>query len=334
MPNALRGRVRVGGRALPDPVCCLLLRRSARNLRDALVITALDFLQHGRAVTAIAALLAACQPLPHPFADDVPRRGSPILVLRDSASVTIAPIDGAPRATAEKLGPAMASALQQREIAASDKTASIDSYELHGRIEEMPPSGDNVALVAVWQLRDPSGESLGERTERLEAPARDWQQGAEDTVARLAAASADRVAALLQDEPPTEAEVGGHTRLLISGVEGAPGDGGESLPRAITEILKRQDVAIVTDPQATADLVLDADVVVAKPKAGKQNVKIVWRVRRKDGGEVGTVGQENDVPAGLLDGAWGDVAYMVAASAQDGIMQLVSRGAPSPTGKS
>src|SRR5262249_60939193 len=99
------------------------------------------------------------QPLPHPFADDAPRRGSPMLVLRDSASVTIAPIEGTPRATAEKLGPAMAIALQQREIAASDKTASIGSYELVGRIEEVPPSGDKAALGAVWRLRDPWGES-------------------------------------------------------------------------------------------------------------------------------------------------------------------------------
>jgi hypothetical protein len=57
-------------------------------------------------------------------------------------------------------------------------------------------------------------------------------------------------------------------------------------------------------------------------------------VRRKDGGEIGTVGQENDVPTGLLNGPWSDVAYMVAASAQDGIMQLVARGAPQPSGKS
>jgi hypothetical protein len=121
---------------------------------------------------------------------------------------------------------------------------------------------------------------------------------------------------------------------LIGGVEGAPGDGTESLPRAITAILKRQDIAIVSDPQAKADLVLNAAVVVAKPKAGKQNVQIVWHLRRKDGGEIGTVGQENDVPAGLLDGAWGDIAYMVAVSAQDGIMQLVARGASPPIGKS
>jgi hypothetical protein len=285
-------------------------------------------------VATTAVLLAACQPLPHPFARDAPQPGSPMLTLRDSASVTIAPIEGTPRATAEKLGPAIASALQQREIAASDKTASIGSYELVGRIEEMPPSGDKVALVAVWELRDPSGQSLGERTERLEGMARDWEEGSADAVAHLAAASADRLAALLQDDAPAEAEAGGHPRLLISGVEGAPGDGRESLPRAITEILKRQDLAIVTDPEAKADLVLDADVVVANPKAGKQNVKIVWRVRRKDGAEIGTVGQENDVPAGLLDGAWGDVAYVVAVSAQDGIMQLVARGAPLSTGNS
>ncbi|MBV8089503.1 MAG: hypothetical protein JO139_07980, partial [Alphaproteobacteria bacterium] len=76
--------------------------------------------------------LAACQPLPHPFAHDVPPPGSPMLTLRDSASVTIAPINGVPRATAEKLGPAVASALQKREIAASEKTASIGSYELVG----------------------------------------------------------------------------------------------------------------------------------------------------------------------------------------------------------
>ena len=283
---------------------------------------------------AAALAAAACQPLPHPFAADAPRPGSPILTLRDSASVTIAPVQGTPRATAEKLGAAMASALQQLEIPASDKAASIGSYELVGKITTMPASGDKAALVAVWDLREPSGLSLGERTERIEAPMRDWEEGVQDAVTRLAASSAVRLAAMLQDEAPAEAETGGQTRLLISGVDGASGDGTDSLPRAITEILRRQDIAVVTDPEAKADLVLRATVVVAKPKEGKQNVKIVWYVRRKDGGEIGTVGQENDVPAGLLDGPWGDVAYMVAVSAQDGIVQLVARGALPPTGKS
>jgi hypothetical protein len=284
----------------------------------------------------LASLLpaAGCQPLPHPFADDVPRRGAAILALRDSTSVAIAPIEGLPRATAEKLAPAMASALQEREIAASDKTASIGSYELVGRIQEMAPSQGKAALVVLWELRDPSGQRIGERAERADAAADDWDAGSEDAVGRLAAASAARVAALLQDEAPSEAEIGGRTRLAIGAITGAPGDGDRALVTSITEILKRQDLAIVSDPQAKTDLVLDADIAVAKAKGGKQNVKIVWHVRRQDGGEIGTVGQENDVPAGLLDGAWGDVAYMVAVSAQEGIMQLVARGAPQPAGKS
>jgi hypothetical protein len=278
--------------------------------------------------------IAGCQPLPHPFANDVPRRGAPILNLRDSTSVAITPIEGLPRATAEKLGPAMASALQEREIAASDKTASIGSYALVGRIQEMAPSQGKAALVVLWELRDPSGQRIGERAERLDAAADDWDAGSKDAVARLAAASATQIAALLQDEAPSEAETGGRTVLAIGAVAGAPGDGDQALVSSITEILKKQDLTIVSDPQARADLVLDADVAVAKAKGGTQNVKIVWHVRRKDGGEIGTVGQENDVPAGLLDGAWGDVAYMVAVSAQDGIMALVARGAPQPAGKS
>ncbi len=287
-----------------------------------------------RAGAACVLLAASCQPLPHPFADDVPKPGSPMLTLRDYASVAVAPLKGSPRATAEKLAPAMAQALQQRDIAASDRTASIGSYQLYGRLQGMPPSGGKAAVIVLWELRDPSGKSLGARAERVEATADDWQQGGSDAVARLAAAGAEQIAAMLEDKAPVEAEAGGRTRLLVRGVDGAPGDGGSALANAITTLLKRQDVQIVSDPQGKADLLLDADVAVAKPKAGTQHVKIVWHVRRRGGAEIGTVAQENDVPAGLLDGAWGDVAYSVAVSAQDGIMQLVARSGPSPSGRS
>lgn len=304
-----------------------------RRLRAAVQMIA--FRTPLRAIGTVPAILlvAGCQPLPHPFADDVPRKGSPILALRDSASVTIAPIEGAPRATAEKLGPALASALQEKEIAASEKTASIGSYELVGRIQEMALSNGKAPLIAVWELRDPSGKSLGERGERLEATAADWAEGNDDAIARLAAASATQLVTMLQDDAPSEAEIGGRARLLIGGVTGAPGDGGEALSRTIAELLNKQDLAILSDPNAEADFILDAEVTVATLKAGKQHVKIVWRLRRRDGSEIGTVGQENDVPAGLLDGAWGDIAYTVAASAKDGIMELVTRGAAPPAGK-
>jgi hypothetical protein len=289
-----------------------------------------------RSVAAAVLLVAACQPLPHPFANDVPRPGSPMLALRDTATVAVAPLKGGPRATAEKLAPAIAEALQKREIPASDRTMSIASYQLDGRLQAMPPAGDKAAIVVLWDLRDPSGKSLGTRAERIEATAGDWQAGKNEAVARLAEASAEQIAAMLQDQAPVEApgqtKDSGETRLLVGDVEGAPGDGGTSLASAITTLLQKQDLAIISDPQGKADLLLDAAVTVGKPAAGAQHVKIVWRVRRKNGGEMGTVSQENDVPAGLLNGAWGDVAYTVALAAQDGIMQLIARGAPQAAG--
>ena len=86
-------------------------------------------------------LIAACQPLPHPFADDVPKPGSPMLTLRDTDTVAVAPLEGGPRATAKKLASAMAEALQKHDIAASDRTMSITSYQLDGRIQAMPAGG-------------------------------------------------------------------------------------------------------------------------------------------------------------------------------------------------
>ena len=214
----------------------------------------------------------------------------------------------------------------------------IASYQLDGRLQPMPRLGDKTAIVVLWDLRDPTGKSLGARAERIEATAGDWQQGKDDAVARLADASADQIAAMLQDKAP-KAPVGAtadpaEARLWIAGVKGAPGDGGSALSSAITTLLKRQDLSIVSDPRSKGTLLLDATVTVDKPVAGKQHVKIVWHVRLKDGSEIGNVVQENDVPAGLLDGPWGDVAYTIAVAAQDGIMQLIARGAPQSAGNS
>ena len=100
-----------------------------------------------------------------------------MLTVRDAATVAVAPLQGGPRATAEKLAPAIAEALQKRDIPASDRTTSIASYQLDGRLQAMPPAGDKAAIVVLWNLRDPSGKSLGTRAERIEASAGDWQAG-------------------------------------------------------------------------------------------------------------------------------------------------------------
>jgi hypothetical protein len=177
---------------------------------------------------------------------------------------------------------------------------------------------------------------IGQRTQRLEAPADEWQAGKNETVAKLADASAADVAALLQDEPAKEiaAAEGGQTRVAVRKISGAPGDGGVSLAKAVATVLKRQDLLIVEDPKAASDLYVDCEVTVSAAKSDQQHVKIVWHVRRADGAEIGTVAQENDVPKGMLDVHWGDVAYNIALAASGGLAELVARGAPAPRGTS
>jgi hypothetical protein len=287
------------------------------------------------AVLALALLIAGCQPLPHPFADDRPPAA--LLKVHDVAGVSIAPIEGQPSAVAEKLGAAVASALLKRDIPASDKTTSLGSYQLYGRLAETRPKkgrkGDNASVNAYWRLYDAKGRMVGEHTTEVEAPAGEWESASAQPIEKLAGLSADGLAPLLEEEPQVEAAKtasdAGRVRVAVNPVSGAPGDGGKSLAAAVAGVLKRQDLAIVEKDQKP-DLTVEGEVSVTPVKPDKQHVKIVWHVRRADGAEIGNVGMENDVPKGLIDGPWGDIAYSIAIAAGDGLMQLVARGAPAP----
>jgi hypothetical protein len=60
-------------------------------------------------------------------------------------------------------------------------------------------------------------------------------------------------------------------------------------------------------------------------------VEIVWVVSRRDGEELGRVAQINEVPAGRLNGLWGDIAYVAAEEASDGVRTVVANAnAPPP----
>jgi hypothetical protein len=275
---------------------------------------------------AVTILLAACQPLPHPFADDRPPAA--LLTVPDSFDIAVSPVEGEPHATAAKLSQAIAKELLKHNIAASDETTSKGSYKLDGRIEERPDQPGKSLLTVHWRLRDPRGNILTERSDQLAAATRDWNEGNDDRVAQLAAAGGAGLAALLTDETPKEQPGGGRVRVALRKIAGAPGDGDDSLTKSLTAVLKHQDIELVDATQGKPDLDVDGEVKVAPAQGGQQHVKIVWHVARAGGAEIGQVAQENDIPRGQLDGPWGDVAYSVAMAAEGGIMQLVDRGAP------
>lgn len=288
-------------------------------------------------VALITALLAAaCQPLPHPFADDKPPAA--LMAVPDNVNIAVMPVEGEPRATAAKLAPVIAQEFLKHNIPASDQSPGKASYQLDGRIEQRPDQPGKSLIIVHWRLRDPRGQIVTERSDKLAAPTRDWQIGNDEPIAKLAAAGADAMAVKLTGETPPKADqqqvaaVASRLRVAVRKVNGAPGDGNNSLATSLAAVLKHQDLDIVDPAKGKPDLAVDCDVKLDPVKDGKQHVKIVWRVARPDGGEIGQVAQENDVPRGQLDGAWGDIAYMVAMAAESGIMQLVDRGAPRKPG--
>jgi hypothetical protein len=272
----------------------------------------------------VVALAAGCQPLPHPFAEDRPPAA--LIAVPDNFDVAVSSFEGQPAATAAKLPAAIAHELLKHNIAASDQTVSKGSYKLDGRIEEHPDQPGKSLLTVFWRLRDPRGNIVTQRSDRLTAPTREWHDGNDERVTQLAAAGAAGLAALLTDETPKEQPGGGRTRVAIRKIAGAPGDGNASLASSLRSLLQHQDLELVDAVQGRPELDVDAEIKVDPAKDGQQHVKIVWHVARPGGSEIGQVTQENDVPRGRLDAAWGDIAYSVAMAAEGGIMRLVDRG--------
>lgn len=269
-------------------------------------------------------LAAACQPLPHPFADDRPPPRSPVLSPRDSAGVMIEPIAGAPTPIASDLAEAMAAALRAAEIPASTQGRNRGSFELASAAHMQALANGNAAIAIDWELRGPDGRIVGRVSTHAEQKTAAWQAGGNAVAASIVTPAAPAIAKLIQDDPP-RAAADADVVVALYPVTGAPGDGGRSLTRAMGEALRRANVALAEKPADHETFVLAGTVLMSRPQSGKQQVKVNWTLLRPDGSQIGEVNQENAVPAGSLDHVWGDVAYAVASAAVPGITALIER---------
>ena len=261
-----------------------------------------------RFVLALLLLLGGCQPLPHPFADADGRDTAPPLRPPDSAGVLVLPVAEAPA-----LAPALAQALREADVPASTEGANRGSYRLESSVavDALGPGGKSVSLS--WELRSAAGETVGRGTARRDG----------GNVEVLAQDAAPRIARLVAgDAPVPEADV--PPLVAVRSVAGAPGDGGTALARAIGTALGRAGVE-VGEGDAKARFALLCNIAVAPPKDGKQLVTVRWALALPEGRELGQVNQQNAVPAGSLDGSWGDLAYAIAGAAAPGIAELIER---------
>jgi hypothetical protein len=268
--------------------------------------------------------LAACQPLPQPFAEDRPKVGSALLTPRDGAGIEVQPVTGAPAPLAE----ALAVALRDADVPAYTESANRASLKLVGTAREVAQSAGTARIELRWELFEADGSSAGTHAEAIDADLAAWRGGNGDVLARLAKAAAPRIAALLQEDGAVD-RGNGEPSVLVRPVAGAPGDGSRSLARAMVASLQQAKVA-VTDKEPGAGLgaklfVVSGNVSLTAAGEGKQKVTVSWILFDPKGLQVGQVSQSNAVPAGSLDGRWGEIAYAVANAAAGGIVALLER---------
>lgn len=280
----------------------------------------------------ILALLtaASCTPLPQPFAHtkaDV-EKSKKVLELPDGAGIVVNPnIEGAPPEISVALANAMVKALSDANIPASTEGGNKSSQTLEGRLAAAPVAGRSKVLI-LWTLSDHDGSKIGEYLQHETVDLRAWQAARPTLMAELASHAAEPIAGMIQDKGAV-ATPGQGSVAQVPMVEGAPGDGATSLTRAIRFYLQQAKVKIVDKPAPDA-MVVQGTVEMGTVRGGAQPITITWRVLRQDGSEAGKVAQNNAVPAGSLDKAWGDVAFLIAEAAAPGITRILKRVADAP----
>lgn len=217
--------------------------------------------------------------------------------------------------------------------------------------QDVPAIATAAPLPLDWQVvivADRDGELIRPRLRLVDADGRllavaeaqpiglrAWAEAAPGTLDALAAETVPRLTGLLlQVEAARKATdpaslTTGPPRVRMAGVRGAPGDGNAALATRMKEFLAGVGF-LVQDAADGAAYALSGEVTMTGAGRGLQRVEIQWIVSRRDGEELGRVVQINEVPAGRLNRFWGDIAYVVAEEASDGVKTVIANALAPP----
>ncbi|MFM2128525.1 MAG: hypothetical protein RL477_71 [Pseudomonadota bacterium] len=275
-------------------------------------------------LTLTAALaLAACQPPPRPFQSLDPLREQPLARPSGPLGLLGRAVSGAP--AGREFAEQVAAAFAGRDIAATTGRANLRAWLLTGRAEaRAAPGGAGFTdLHVVWQLTDETGGARGSFEQRARLEATTWQRGTPEALKRLAEEAATALAPRFADDNVPDVR---HRPITVQAVDGAPGDGRAALRGALNDALARRGFAMAPDI-ADNGIVISGQVSIAPGGHEGDIVRILWTAFAPDGATLGTVEQNNRVPAGSLSGAWGVTAWNVAEAAAPAIVQLISQAA-------
>lgn len=272
----------------------------------------------------LAPLLSACTGDPVSAFQHDESFSNPLLDPGLRGGINVPPVEGLPLTatdTGADLAGAVAQAMRDAEIAASAAPPVNGRFALLGRFE---PESDAAGKIAVnWTLVDDNGEEVRHFvTERKGDPDGKWLKSMADaTVAAI-----NRYVMESEGLPPPPEEM---PKLTIVAIDGAPGAGGRALASSLEYHLEQAGFTVSDEVQDHGALIL-GQVSLTPSKvpgaaASRDTLALSWTVLRPNGSEIGTIEQANDIPKGTLDGPWGDLAYIIAQGAAEGIVDLLRK---------
>ncbi len=254
-------------------------------------------------ILACVFVLATCGDLPRPF--QPAERASPEILeeaLGTRAGVFVESVPGMPEADSARLTGDLVRALRALDVAAGRHASNRASSRISAEL--------GAAGVMRWSLVAPDGEIVVSFDD----------EGDGDRAAIVARG----FAAILN--PDTLAAVNAGPSLAVQPVDGAPGDGRYSLTQAMRRALVQSGFKLTESLESASFIVLGSVYVADTPDSNQhQSITVDWTVLTPDGARVGTVSQSNVMPRGALDGAWVEVARVVAANGVQGIVAMLTR---------
>jgi hypothetical protein len=263
--------------------------------------------------------LTACGDLPRPFQGQ-PGATAMRLAQPPPARLAVPPPGNAllPDAASKQLADAVAKGLQDQEVPAVASDPRKGDWRLLVTAEAHAG-----AVIPVFTVENPKGEPQG-KAEGKPVPVEAWAAAEPATLKQTATDAAPGIAALLtrieaarQHSDPNSL-LNRPARVDVVDVEGAPGDGNQALTKQMRDKLSKLG-PVVQDTANGADFILEGHVRMVQEASNLQRVEIQWVLKNAAGDERGRIVQLNEIPAGSLNGYWGDVAVVVAQEASGGV---------------
>lgn len=283
------------------------------------------------ACCVIALIVAGCGKLPRPFERDE----GVSYPLADNIfldGVAVPPVTGTTRPMGKLLSTAVAKTLEKKyEIPAAVQGLDRSRFLLAGEVlTNNRQTGAPTDVSVRWTLTERDKEIVGNFIQDIDVTVIEWEYGSPQVIEMIGNDAGERVAKMVLGDRFGEA---GQDRLLgrrgvyLADVQGAPGDGNASLRRAMFVALAGAGVAMTPDPKKAVFLV-QGIVELGAPDNGAQAIRIAWDVNDVNDASLGRASQANVVPAGSLDGRWGQTAAFIAAAALDGVLNIIDQHDP------